>query len=143
MGFNSSEITIMNAAKRVQLSKIFRTEAAWREYLLRNAVALSQLVGLRMEPDRSEFTQGNIRFDLLADSADGRRILIELQFGKSDHKHLGQVLASERNSKCKRVSGLIEHDLADFGMKTARTISLSTTPSRRARQPCLTAWTLK
>src|SRR5690625_6874360 len=64
MGFNISEITIMNAAKRVQLSKIFRTEAAWREYLLRNAVALSQLVGLRMEPDRPEVPQGNMRFDL-------------------------------------------------------------------------------
>jgi len=108
MGFNISEITIMNAAKRVQLSKIFRTEAAWREYLLRNAVALSQLVGLRMEPDRPEVPQGNMRFDLLADSADGRRVLIELQFGKSDNRHLGQVLTYAANSDADLVIWMAE-----------------------------------
>lgn len=108
MVIKTTEITIMNAAKRVQLSSAFRMESTWRDYLLSNPEALSQLTGLRMQPDRPEVLQGNMRFDLLADSADGRRVLIELQFGKSDNRHLGQVLAYAANSDADLVIWMAE-----------------------------------
>src|SRR5690554_2431254 len=108
MVIKTTEITIMNAAKRVQLSSAFRMESTWRDYLLSNPQALSQLTGLRMKADRPEVTLGNMRFDLLADSADGRRVLIELQFGKSDNRHLGQVLAYAANSDADLVIWIAE-----------------------------------
>src|SRR5690625_3428605 len=98
MMIKTTEIKIIDAAKRVQLSSVCRLESAWRNYLLNHPEALSQLTGLRMHPERPEVPQGNLRFDLLADSADGRRVLVELQFGKSDNRHLGQVLAYDANS---------------------------------------------
>lgn len=113
MIIKTTEITIMNAAKRVQLSSVFRLESAWRNYLLNHPEALSQLTGLRMHPERPEVPQGNLRFDLLADSADGRRVLVELQFGKSDNRHLGQVLAYAANSDADLVIWMAEDFLPE------------------------------
>lgn len=108
MVIDITEITIMNAAKRVQLSSAFKLESTWRDYLLERPAALSELTGLRMQPERPEVPQGNLRYDLLADSADGRRVLIELQFGKSDNRHLGQVVAYAANSDADLVIWMAE-----------------------------------
>lgn len=41
---------------------------------------------------RSEFPVGRFRLDILAADEDGVPVLIENQFGESDHKHLGQLM---------------------------------------------------
>ena len=40
----------------------------------------------------TEVSVGNFRLDILAKTQDGRTVVIENQYGRSDHSHLGQVI---------------------------------------------------
>lgn len=45
-----------------------------------------------VELEETEVAVGNFRLDILARSQDGAAVVIENQFGSTDHKHLGQLL---------------------------------------------------
>ena len=55
---------------------------------------LGDALGMELEVEASEHWVGPFRADILARVAgeDDHRVLIENQFGRTDHKHLGQVL---------------------------------------------------
>ena len=60
-------------------------------WLRQNIAHLDDCLGLGLGNARMEEPAGNFRVDIVADSNHGT-ILIENQFGKSDHKHLGQLI---------------------------------------------------
>lgn len=53
---------------------------------------LGDQLGLSLEYVATEAEVGDLRADLLARDGAGRRVIIEAQYGPSDHKHLGQLL---------------------------------------------------
>lgn len=58
-----------------------------------NLALLGRTLGMEIELERTEVAVGSFSADLVAvDTADNRRILIENQLEKTDHKHLGQTL---------------------------------------------------
>ena len=60
-----------------------------------NAIALlGEVLGIEIEVEAVEHWVGSFRADILARATDeaDHRVLIENQFGRPDHKHLGQIL---------------------------------------------------
>jgi hypothetical protein len=55
---------------------------------------LGETLGLELETEAVEHWVGPFRADILARAADEpeHRVLIENQFGRTDHSHLGQIL---------------------------------------------------
>ncbi|MEE9341333.1 MAG: DUF4268 domain-containing protein, partial [Thermoplasmata archaeon] len=60
-------------------------------WLERNIDTLSERLGLSLEFVEREKSAGPFSVDILAEE-EGRQAIIECQFGKSDHDHLGKVL---------------------------------------------------
>lgn len=77
----------------VPLAEVFPTESHWREFLHQNLDDFTALIGVALKSSVEEMPMGNLRFDLLVDTADGRRVLAELQYGRGDHRHLGQIVS--------------------------------------------------
>lgn len=58
-----------------------------------NIDLLGNAIGLELEVLHQEHAVGLFRADIVcADTASGRKVLVENQFGKTDHTHLGQLL---------------------------------------------------
>ena len=56
---------------------------------------LGDVLGMDLEVEAVEYRVGSLRADLLARVADepDHRVIVENQFGRTDHKHLGQILS--------------------------------------------------
>ena len=57
-----------------------------------NISVLSEAVDLDLDVESTEVYVGNYRADIVAKDEHGRRVVIENQLGKTDHKHLGQIM---------------------------------------------------
>jgi hypothetical protein len=68
-------------------------EKDFTPWLSENLDVLESELGLGLELDGIEYKIGKYELDLLLTSYDDRVVVVENQFGTSDHKHLGQVLA--------------------------------------------------
>lgn len=53
---------------------------------------LAEAIGLDLEVEGTEVPIGSFKADILARDAEGRTVIIENQLGKTDHKHLGQLI---------------------------------------------------
>jgi hypothetical protein len=60
-----------------------------------NLTLLGEALHMELEMEAIEYRVGSLRADLLARVADepDHRVIIENQFGGTDHKHLGQILS--------------------------------------------------
>ncbi len=69
-------------------------------WLAENLDLLGEALGIgEMELRSTEVPAGEFRLDILAEDTNGNPVLIENQFGKTDHSHLGQLItymASQR-----------------------------------------------
>jgi hypothetical protein len=62
-------------------------------WLLANAQALSEAVGMDLDLEAAEHPVGGFSLDLIGvDAATGDRVIVENQLEASDHSHLGQIL---------------------------------------------------
>lgn len=85
----------------VPLSKLVRASArvawpheahAFTPWLASNLDELSEALGLRLTLIETEHAVGRYSADLLLEDADGRKVIVENQFGTTDHDHLGKLL---------------------------------------------------
>ena len=84
-----------------QIADVFASEAEWRSALLRTPGLLEQIVGAPVQNLEEEPSVAGYRPDLAFVSG-GRDVLVELQLGAGDARHLGQVM---------RYAGLGDADL--------------------------------
>lgn len=84
-----------------QIADVFASEAEWRSALLQAPGLLEQIVGAPAINLESEPNVAGYRPDI-AFSSGGRDVLVELQLGPGDARHLGQVI---------RYAGLGDSDL--------------------------------
>jgi len=80
----------------VDLKSVFQGEASvFTPWLARpeNLARLADALGLTLEPVATEASTGVFRVDLIArDPTDDGLVIVENQFGRSDHDHLGKAL---------------------------------------------------
>ncbi len=57
-----------------------------------NMAVLSEAINLDLDVEGTEEPVGNYRADIVAIDELGRKVVIENQLGKTDHKHLGQIM---------------------------------------------------
>lgn len=63
-------------------------------WLAQNLDLLAETLQLdELELKGTEVAAGDFRLDILAEDADGHPVLIENQFGPTDHRHLGQLIS--------------------------------------------------
>lgn len=71
----------------------FRSEATdFTPWLAANIDVLGQELGLSLQVRQREYQVGRYYLDILAEDAKGRVVIIENQFGQTNHDHLGKLL---------------------------------------------------
>ena len=94
---------------RVAIREIFPREVSdLTPWIEENVDALDDLLGLGLSNPRSEQRIGSFQVDLIMDSNEGS-IVIENQFGKSDHRHLGQLITYLAIADTQRAIWIAEH----------------------------------
>jgi hypothetical protein len=79
--------------ERVPLREVWPREAAdFTPWLRDNIDVLSDQLGLSLTNAESEQSAGDFSVDLIAETEDGRSVVIENQLERSDHDHLGKLL---------------------------------------------------
>ncbi len=78
----------------VPLKEIWSGEAThFTPWLAANLNILSEKLGLELELEAIEASAGDFAADIIAkDISTNRRVIIENQYGSTDHRHLGQIL---------------------------------------------------
>jgi len=80
--------------KLVDIRELWPNEARdFTPWLAENINLLSDALGMELEVTAREADVGNFSLDLLAkDLGSGRPVVIESQFGATNHDHLGKVI---------------------------------------------------
>lgn len=78
----------------VPLKDMWAGEAThFTPWLAENLERVSSALGLELELESTEASAGDFSADIVAkDVATNRRVIIENQYGSTDHRHLGQIL---------------------------------------------------
>ena len=85
----------LGALKTISLKEIWDHEALdFTPWLAKeeNLARLSEAVGLDLQLERTEVPVGPYSADMLAKDASGTYVVVECQFRKTDHDHLGKLL---------------------------------------------------
>ena len=79
--------------RNLSLSEVFTGEATeFTPWLSQNLDALAVQLGIELEHDDTEVSVGAFKADIKARTTDNKSVVIENQFGTTDHSHLGQLL---------------------------------------------------
>nr|MBC8452377.1 DUF4268 domain-containing protein [Spirochaetota bacterium] len=87
-------MTDFGQLKNVEIRKIWPSEPGdFTPWMAENISQISKLLGKDLKIVKTEYPVGSFSADIVAnDLSTTRKVVIENQFGISDHKHLGQVL---------------------------------------------------
>lgn len=103
---------VVHEIKETDLRSVFTREATvFTPWLAKpeNLDRLARAVGMRLEPISTEVSTGTFRVDLVArDVETDRIVLVENQFARSDHDHLGKALTYVAAMKAETVIWMAE-----------------------------------
>ncbi|MCL7389009.1 MAG: DUF4268 domain-containing protein [Thaumarchaeota archaeon] len=96
--------------KRVPVRYVWENEERdFTPWLEENIDVLAEVLGIELSVDKREAKVGErLEVDLLAEGANGERVVIENQFGRSDHEHLGKLLTYMTNYEAKTAIWICE-----------------------------------
>ena len=86
---------VLGRLETVSIKKVWKLETDFSAWLAQeeNLKCLGEVVGIDILEGEAEYGVGDFRADILAqEDGSERRIVIETQYGATDHKHLGQVV---------------------------------------------------
>ena len=77
----------------LQVKDIWPQEPSFTSWLYENIEVLNERLGLSLTSTSREKAAGAFSVDLVAEDEEGRMVIVENQFGKSDHDHMGKIIA--------------------------------------------------
>ncbi len=98
----------VGSIKTIKIRDVWpKEDADFTPWLKSNIGELDKELGLGLTNPRDEVGAGDFRIDLVADTNLGE-VVIENQFGRSDHRHLGQLVTYLANRDVQRAIWLVE-----------------------------------
>ncbi|SVD45259.1 uncharacterized protein METZ01_LOCUS398113, partial [marine metagenome] len=89
----ANEELILGRIKKLGAREIFKHEAhTFTPWLADNLNLLADAIGIPLEAVATEVPVGDFSLAIHAEDPDGKTVIIENQFGRTDHDHLGKVL---------------------------------------------------
>ena len=76
----------------LSVSDAVGVETTFTNWLAENIDQLAESLGFDMEPQGTQTRVGSYRADIVAKAETGELVVIEAQYGRTDHVHLGQIL---------------------------------------------------
>jgi hypothetical protein len=97
--------------KRVSIRHVWKNEERdFTPWLAKNIDVLGETLGMSLSAIEKEASVGETyEADLLVEGEDGESIVIENQFGRSDHDHLGKLLTYLTNLDAKKAIWICEN----------------------------------
>src|SRR5215471_19803609 len=89
--------------QRIPLREVWKHEAHdFTRWLRENLDVLDDVLDFSLSQAEREQPAGDFSVDIVATDDEGRSVIIENQFGKSDHDHLGKLVtyAASLDAKC-------------------------------------------
>jgi len=94
---------------RVPIRNVWNDEAnAFTPWLRDNIEVLGETLDIELSAEERETKIGDFEADILAEDSSGDRVVIENQFGKSDHDHLGKAFTYFANIGAKTLVWICE-----------------------------------
>ena len=134
----------IGAIETVALRDVWPTEdRGFTPWLCANVGALDSVLGLGLANPRREVSAGDFSIDVVAETDFGD-IVIENQYGRSDHRHLGQlvtylshqqvhlaiwILEEARPEHVKAVETLNQRGVGQIWMVTVRAVRIGDSPA--------------
>lgn len=98
----------VGSIKTIEIQDVWPKEAAdFTPWLKKDIGELDKVLGLGLTNPRDEVGAGDFKIDLVADTNLGE-VVIENQFGRSDHRHLGQLVTYLANRDVQRAIWIVE-----------------------------------
>lgn len=95
--------------ERVPIKEIWKKEASdFTPWLRDNIDALNDILDFSLINAESEQRVGTFSVDIVAEDESGNPIIVENQFGKSDHDHLGKLLTYSSSIEAKGAIWIVE-----------------------------------
>ncbi len=83
---------LIGRLEKVDIRRVWPTEPEFTKWLEQNPDLLGETLGIPIGSLTREQSAGDFYVDLLGEDGSGRKLVVENQFGRSDHDHLGKVL---------------------------------------------------
>ena len=78
---------------KIPLRELWRSESRnFTPFLSKNLDLLSDALGFELHLIQKEVPAGTFKLDILAEGEQSEKVVIENQYGSSDHDHLGKIL---------------------------------------------------
>ena len=98
----------VGSIKTIKIRDVWpKEDADFTPWLRANIGELDKELGLGLTNPRDEVGAGDFRIDLVVDTNLGEAV-IENQFGRSDHRHLGQLITYLANRDAQRAIWIVE-----------------------------------
>ncbi len=83
----------LGTLEKVAIRECWKDEARdFTPWLAKQIDLLGDAIGFELEVEEQESSVGSFRADIVCRSTDERRVIVESQFAKTDHDHLGKLL---------------------------------------------------
>ncbi len=100
--------------KRVPIRQVWADEARdFTVWLEGNIEVLGEAINTELSSVESEKSVGDFNVDLVAEDESGGRVVIENQFGQSDHDHLGKLLTYLAGTEASAAVWIVERPRAE------------------------------
>ena len=90
--------------KKGKISDVWKKEVEFSEWLAEkeNIPRLAEVLNIDLDPESVQIEDrvGNLSADISARTSAGKPIVIENQYGTTDHKHMGQLLTYCGRDRC-------------------------------------------
>jgi len=90
----------ISSLREVPLREVWAHEALdFTPWLQDNLFELSQAIEIDLQNPKIHQPVGDFEYDMICEDSEGRKVLIENQLDKTDHKHLGQIITYQAAEK--------------------------------------------
>lgn len=104
---------MISRVERVPIRDVWEIENQFSNWLYDNIDILSELLNFELINAEREKAAGSFRVDIYAEDEQGNSVIIENQFGRSDHDHLGKIITYLSAFESKKGIWIVEEPRAE------------------------------